>query len=295
MTNNGDRGLVPPVKASLWLRGVGGMTVDFSVSGRGWPTADEERELFVNARAPGFEALYDWRPITGADLTELGQWLNRVVAQDYPESSVPALALTRPGLVVDVVASDTTRVTVQFTTVGFPDDPEGFSFDTTLMALRHTAAQIDAGGFDDYLHPSVRLYEPGQSGFQSLVWDSVRLPEGSQLNGVATTDDDHLDPPGNMAMLRGLAFHPDCDAELEIDRLRVYTPGAIASLLGTLPNGDRFGVLALQSLPHMDGEPAHTGHPWSQPRNARVEPTPLSASPRWPSPELRTCAEGRGT
>lgn len=244
--------LTAPHWASLWLRGTGGMTVDFSISDAGWPSPDEEREVFVNARAPGFEALYDWRPITGADLTDLGQWLDLVVTHDFPETSVPALSLPRPGLVMDVVASDITRLTVQFTTVGFPDDPEAFSFDTTLIALRHTATQIAAGGFDDDIRPSMRLYGASQVGFQSLIWASVRLPEGSQLNGVAITDDDHLEPPGHMAMLRGFAFDPDCDAELELDRLRVYTPGAVATLLGTLPSGERFGVLVQQSLPYMD-------------------------------------------
>lgn len=254
MANDDESALEVPGWTSLWLRGSGGMTVGFSVTGTGWPSGPEERDVFIHARAPEFDAMYDWRLITGDDLGELRRWLDAVVSSDFPDKSVPALTLRRPGIVMDIVAAHGVRVIVELTTVGFPDDPGGFSFDTTLMALRHTAAQIATGGFDDFISPRMQLNNSTPTRFQSLIWDSVGLPPDSQLNGVVTTDDDHLDPPGNMAMLRGVAFHPDCDAELELERLRILAPGSVATLLGTLPSGERFGVLVQQSLPAMDDE-----------------------------------------
>lgn len=239
-------------RPSFCLRGKGGMSLDFVVDMGTWTRSpDQQGEICVQASAPDLDLWSDFRPVTGADVSAIGDWCNSVVATEYPELTVPALTLPRPGIVLDVLASEPGSVTVEFRMPAESWEEDGCSFDTTLMALRHTAVQVAAGGVErkDLDEPVCLTMEPDR--YRSFIWRAVDLPSGSRLNGVGVSADEQLGVPGNIAVLWLLDLDPDCDAELELDRLRICT-GAVATINGTYPDGDQFGILLLQSTPALD-------------------------------------------
>jgi hypothetical protein len=241
------------VRRRILLRGVGGLSVDFTLSEASGASHRAGRSVAVTAHAPDFQAAFDPRPVADGDLTRIAAFLHAAVTEEHPELTLPALSLSRSGIVFDVIGSSEHDVTLEIQLTG-ADEPEGLSFDTSRLALRHAALQFQHP--DPAGSPAThRLFDPEEIvDFQSLIWDRVRLPLDSRLNGAVLSDRKAPAPGGQMGALWGLGFAPDCDADLELDLLRRAAPGAIAALIGTFADGDRFGVVLLQSDPLMDQE-----------------------------------------
>lgn len=235
------------------LRGLSGMSVDMELTeptGRG---RSRRWEGALRAQAPDFECEHAGGSLTHKQLGDLVEFFRQAAVQQFPELTLPAWSLPAAGIVFDVVGSSPEGITLEIRFSGDtdPEAVDGFSFDTTGLALLHAADQIR--GADTDREASSRLFDPDlEQPVQALIWDAVRVPDLARLDGVALPTGEKAAPGGQLGELRGYTFAPGCDAALELDLLRLGMPHAIASILGSFGNGDRFGILLLQSDPLLD-------------------------------------------
>ena len=111
-----------------------------------------------------------------------------------------------------------------------------------------TGTGVPEEGFGRY-----GLFDPrGLRDSAPLLWRVVNPPEGSRLNWVCPAERGSQSPGGQVALVVGWVFAESVDARIAVDRLRYLTPGVVADLGGTLPDGRQFAVALIQSDPPLD-------------------------------------------
>lgn len=237
-----------PQCRTIRVRGWAGVSVDVVVS-----SESQALSCGVRIHAPDLDVTTPPRPVERADLIAVAEFCEQAVTHEIPEITLPALSLHRPGWVLDVVGSSPQAITLEWRVLDDSEN-EAIEFETSRLALLHAAAQFRGEPSVSRLQHRLFNDEAEPAFFQALLWDAIGLPSNSLLNGVSLPDrpvDDEALPAGEVAVLRGYSFAPGCDAEVELEQLRQRMPGAPAAVLGTYPDGERFGVVLL-SHPDLD-------------------------------------------
>jgi hypothetical protein len=204
----------------------------------------------------GFTDRLGWVRLSADHLRQVAMFLD-VAALAEPGSAGHRVELPGAGLVFEVEEAEERSVTYRVDVFDLDGDVVGgLGMTTTRLELALEASMfrgdtdpgVPKSGFARY-----ELFRPHHLGDSlPLLWRVAHPPEGSRLNQVRPAERGTEIPGGQVALVVGWVFADSVDAVIALDRLRYLTPGVVADLLGTLPDGRRFAVAVIQSDPGLD-------------------------------------------